>query len=794
MLEYREEHIESKERKLRDFIPVVITFFVGLVVLSIYQNAMLYAIGVLDSVFNSSFLLYLLHHLGFASVISLFLAFIFNLLENEKPGLGLRVVQIVLIILLLLEAVLITYYVQNFEPLGSDFFGLFKNKEIRFSLLQASVATSITLTVCFICYKYIASFYTVISRMYPLTIVFFSIFLATLYSDKKPVNENKTQYLAHHVTKRLLQSYSYEGAEEYPLVRPFQKETGLAGYFKPMDTFPHIKIIILDGLGNEFVDGRFTDFMPNLQELKRTSLSWKNFLSNTGESHAAFPTIIGSLPFGESGFTTLPDFTYRNTLYSILRENGYKTSFNHGGNTALFNIDRFLEEEKVDQIFDRNNFGREFSLQEEDAAGITLGYPDGALFSNFHKNAKPSVGPKLDVFLTLSTKVPYHIPEIDTYTHKVANIVETSGMKASEQRFVRRNEELFASFLYADEALAQFMTREQLSPDFSSTIYVITGSHQLSELSQDNALSKYRVPLLIFSPLLKSATEIANVASHADIAPSLLALLSEKQNSKVPDQVGFLGGDLIRQSGTKDPKEVPLLRSAYRLQDYILDDLFYSDGEIYKLDKDLNLREFEDDEETRVSLLEERFQNFKTVNRYVTENNSIIPKSVSLIEDRKPKFTKEELIWIESVFNGKDFDNAYGHAKQLAFDKDYGRALLLSEYILSEIPRHADTEILMGRVRAWQGDFERSIQILSNVIRKYPKYEDGYCALMDAYFWSGKNENMYEIQRLARKNGIQDKILNEKFERSLTLIRQGKEVEGKSAIEQETVEIGSQKK
>ncbi|PIB37768.1 sulfatase-like hydrolase/transferase [Maribacter sp. 4G9] len=794
MLEYRDEHIESKERKLRDFIPVVLTFFVGLAVLSIYQNTMLYSMGVLDSIFNSSFFLYLLHHLGFASVISLFLAFIFNLLENKKPGLGLSTVKITIPFLLVLEAVLITYYIQNFEPLGSDIFGLFSTKEIRFSLLQASMASLITGAVCFICYKYIASLYTVISRMYPLTIVFFSIFLATLYSDKKPVNENKTQYLAEHLTERLLQWNSYEGAEEYPLLRPFQKETGLSAYFRTMDSLPHIKIILVDGLGNDFVNGRFTNFMPHLQELKLRSLSWKNFLSNTGESHASFPTVIGSLPFGESGFTTLPDFTYRNTLYSVLKDNGYATSFSYGGNTALFNMDRFLEEEKVDLIFDRNNFGNEFSLQEEDAAGITLGYPDGALFSNFHKNAKEFHGPKLDVFMTLSTKAPFHIPNFDKYRDRVAQIAEKSNLDGSAQRFVRRNEALFSSFVYADEALAEFMEMERSSPHFSNTIYILTGSHQLSEISQDNPLAKYRVPLLIFSPLLKSPGEIEKVASHADIAPSLLALLSANRPVKVPGQLGFLGGDLVKQFIKKGDRQIPLLRSAYKMHDFIVDDFFYSDGEMYQLDQDLNLKELEDGNKTDVEAIEQKFENFKSINRYVTTKNRIIPRSLSLIEDRKPKFSKEEMIWIESVFNGKDFDNAYSNAKRLAFQKDYGRALLLCEYILSEIPRHADTEILVGRIHAWKGNYDKAIEILNRVIKKYPKYGDGYCALMDAYFWSGQNGGTYEIQRLSRKNGVQDKILDEKFKRSIALIVNKEEEEGGQSMQQKTVEIGSKRK
>ncbi|UWX56553.1 LTA synthase family protein [Maribacter litopenaei] len=501
--------------------------------------------------------------------------------------------------------------------------------------------------------------------MYPLTIVFFSIFLATLYSDKKPVNENKTQHLAQHVTKRLFQSNSYEGKEEYPLMKPFQKTTGLTTYFQPLDSLPNIKIIMVDGLGNDFVNGRFNDFMPNLQELKTNSLSWKNFLSNTGESHAAIPSIIGSLPFGEAGFTTLPNFTHRNTLYSILKENGYGTSFNYGGNTALYNVDRFLEEEKVDLIFDRNNFGQEFTLQEEDAAGITLGYPDNALFANFHKNAKASHESKLDVFVTLSTKAPFLIPNIEDYKDRVREITRKSNLDDSRKRFVRRNDELFSSFLYADQALAEFMAKEKETPQYSNTIYLITGSHQLSEISQGNALSKYRVPLLIFSPLLKSDAEIEKVSSHADIAPSLLALISEKKAFKVPDQLGFIGEDLIEHSHLSVYREIPLLRSAYNIQDFILDDILYSDGEIYRLDSELKLMEIDGEEE--VNVIESRFENFKSINNYVTLKNKIIPESISLIEDKKPKFSKEEMIWVESVFNGKDFDNAYAKAKHLAF-------------------------------------------------------------------------------------------------------------------------------
>lgn len=784
MFEYREEYIESKEKTLKDFIPLVLTFFLGLSILSIYQNTILYSMGVLDSIFNISFLLYLLHHLGFTAVTALLLAFVFNLLENKKPGLGLKASKIVLMVLLIIEAALITYYVQNFEPLGYNLVGLFKNKELHFSISQTVVISLVTLIICFFSHKYIASLYTTISRMYPLTIVFFSIFLATLYSDKKPVNENKIQHLTQHVAKILLQSESYEGREEFPLLQPVDDESGLSAYFNVFDSLPNIKIIIVDGLGNDLVHGKFKGFMPYLQQLESNSLTWTNFLSNTGESYASFPTIVGSLPFGEAGFTTLPNFTYRNTLFSILKENGYSTSFNYGGNTALHNFDRFLEEEGVDLIYDRNNFGKDYKLQDEDAAGITLGYPDKALFANYNLNIQSFRNPRFDVFTTLSTRAPFHIPSIEKYEKRVTALTEELSFEKSSRRFIERNKELFASFIYADEAIAEFMKNEKSQDSYSNTIYIITGSHQLGGIDQENPISKYRVPLLLFSPLLKSTGEIKRISSHMDIAPSIVSLLSHGAELKKPRQLAWIGDDLVKKSPLRVYREIPLLRSAYNFQDFVVDDMFLSDGDLFRLDQELNLLPIDDEE--KMESIEKRFHDFKSINRYVTEKNRIIPETLSLVENKKPDFSKEEMIWIESVFNGKDFDDAYSRAKNLAFNKDYGRALLLSEYILSKIPRHADTEILIGRIHAWKEDYRTAIKLLNETISKYPKYEDGYCALMDAYYWSDQNQMTYEVQRLAKKNSVKDKILDEKFNRSIALIIEENNKKGTPVVEQET--------
>mgnify|MGYP000058503238 CR=1 FL=1 len=179
------------------------------------------------------------------------------------------------------------------------------------------------------------------------------------------------------------------------------------------------------------------------------------------------------------------------------------------------------------------------------------------------------------------------------------------------------------------------------------------------------------------------------------------------------------------------------------------------------------------DEDAPIQEIKENFKYFKSVNRYVIEYNSLIPETEVLFANADVGFRKSEIIWIESVFNGKDFDNAYKKAKKLAHDEDWDRALLLCRYILKQIPRHADTEILIGRIYAWQKKYDTSIDILEKCVQKYPTYADGYAALLDVYFWADQNEKAIELKEMMVKNNIVDEEIKQKMTRARDQIRKG---------------------
>lgn len=755
------------ERKtLKDFVPLIFAFFGGLLVLSIYQNVYLYVNGVLDDFLNKSLLLLLLHNIGFTALIALLLSFLFNYFERRKPNLGLKIVRIILLILLGIEGFLITYYVQNYEILGVGIFGISSSENIRFFILPILLTLLAVALIFHYLYKVMASFYQIINRMYPFTIILFSLFLATLSSDKKPINENKTQHLISSIVSNLIDSNTYEGKAEYPLLKPYKQQDALGAYFNLAEEKPNLVFIIIDGLGADFVGekARFKGFTPFLDGLVKQSLYWNNFLGNTGTGFASFPVIMGSLPFGENGFTNIDQSTHRNTFYSILKNNGYSTSFNYGGNSALNHFDKFLDEERVDVILDKNVFGDTYQLQEEDVAGISLGYPDGELFKRWNAQSDFFEAPRLDVFLTLSTKNPYLIPNREHYESKVERKLTSETLQGSSKKLVTKNTRIFASLLYADEQLGKFLEAYKGRKEYRNTIFIITGSHNNTDLPQDDELGRYRVPFIIYSPLLKSPQKITSLASHADITPALVSLLNRQYKLKVPSHVAWLGDALVTETIFKEEKQIPLFRDRNNIQDFIKGKFYLYSGSLYELDK--NLKTLETDNDRKKDELKADFRFFKSVNAYVTENNKIIPESVSMLVSRKIDLSKSEMVWIESVFNGKDIDNAYNTARELAFDKDWDRSLLLCRYILSKTPRHADTEILMGRIFSWQKEYSSSEEALKEVIRKYPKYADSYSALLDTYYWADTNEKALVLLSIIQRNRIESTEVNEKISRA----------------------------
>lgn len=756
------------KKTLREYTRLVIAFFGCLVIISFYQFIRLYLNGVLDSFVGKSLLLLIFHHLGYASLIGLLLAFSFNFLESRKSNLGFVSSIIILIVGLLTEVLLTEYYLSNYEILEANILSLTWDGVNIWKISTIFMIAIISILSLFRLFYFItAKVHRIISKMYPLTIVLFSLFLAALASEKKPINENKTQHLSVSLAETWLDLNKYDGRIEYPLLKPTNIKNDLGAYFNLGKEKPNIVILIVDGLGSDFLGNNATygGFTPYLESLKNRSLFWNNYVSNVGQSSEVLPTIIGSLPFGRTGFTSSETTVERNTLYGILKNNGYYTSYNYGGNSSLNSLDKFLYEERVDFILDRKNFDKTYKLQKEDAAGFSMGYPDKELFKKYSHDFIEYPYARFDVIQTLSTKNPSLIPNFSYYEDKVDGILNKSSLGSKPSKIVEKNKEIFAGLFYTDQSIKYFMEKYSKKRAFKNTIFFITGSHNLSELPQENKLDRYRVPLIIYSPMLKNGRQLNSLSSHADLAPSIVSLLAQKYQLELPSKTAWLGTGLINDMVFDEGKKILFLREKNNIREYIKGGHFISRRSVYKLGSNLELIE-EADKET-IAKVKDGFGHSKAINTYLSDKNKLIPTSLAIFKKPNNEFTKQEQIWVNSVFGGADFDNAYTTARELALNNERDRAMLLSRYILTKIPGHADTEILLGRVNAWNGEYGESIAILKEVIRKYPYYIDGYAALLDVYFWSDKNEQALLLIDPLKKYKIKSPEIAKKMFRAM---------------------------
>lgn len=760
---------DTGKNTLKDYIRLTLAFYGCLMLLGIYQQARLFLDGVVDTLVGKNLFILWTHHLGFAALISLLLVYVFKFLVSKKPVLGLRIIAGLFLSILAMEFLLTEYYITYYEIAGVGFtarFELWRQPAELFLILGAAL-TALG-TGLYIFYRFSSRIHIWIGRMYPFTIILFTLFLGTLLSGKKPVNQNKVQHMLSIWKQQLTEGEQYEGANPYPIWDTWTPQDPLGPYIEWQESPPDIVLIMVEGLSSDFIgeNSAFRAFMPFLDSLRTQGLHWNNYISNVGSGREALPVVTGSLPFGKNGFTRLEEFPARYTLFSLMKENGYYTSFQYGGNSALGQWDRFLFQERLDEITDNKSFGKEYTRQREDAAGISLGFPDQALYKRYLSSRLPHKGPSLDVFQTLSSKQPYLIPNQNKYLKAVSNTVEEQSFSARQKRFIRKNKEVFASMAYTDAAMRNFFREFKDSEKYANTLFIITGTHHPAGLRSENFLKQYKVPLVMTGPLITSPVEFNELASHLDLTPSLLGSLSSQYPLELPGWASWLGNGLLdSKKPGYPPKEIPLFRLGSGLEDYVMGDYVLNHGKAYRLSKGMVLQAGVP-EKTEDSM-RNAFRRFQAVNRYVTEKNALLPKEAHLYEPLIKKPSKKELVWIQSEFAGRDFDQAYLKARKLAHDGNWARALVMCNYILFRVPGHVDSEILMGRIYAWNGEYDKAEAILEGVVKKYPRYEDGYAALLDTYFWAGAYRNIQYLKRDIEKYLNESELLREKADRAM---------------------------
>jgi phosphoglycerol transferase MdoB-like AlkP superfamily enzyme len=423
--------------------------------------------------------------------------------------------------------------------------------------------------------------------------------------------------------------FKYTDPQHYPFLHSDSVADVLSPFFKSNPTPPNIVIVLVEGLGRAFTNegGYLGNFTPFVDSLSGKSIYWKNFLSEGGRTFAVLPSILGSLPFAKNGFLELGDgMPTHLSLLSLLKYNGYHTSFYYGGDSKFDNMQSFLQKNATDEINDEKSFPAGY-VRLPAPNGFSWGYNDKELFRHYLLTRdEKATAPQLSVVLTVSTHNPFAINEEDKYLQQFEQRMIKLGFDDAKKNEYRNYKLQYASILYLDDALRGFFNEYKKRSDYNNTIFLITGDHRMPEIPMSDKIDRYHVPMIIYSPMLKRTSQIASVSTHFDISPSLLAYLHHNYKTKGPSLVSWIGQGLDTNRNFENLHNYPLMQTKTDIIDFIMGEYHLNGDNLFKLNAELGEDPIHDDD--KANQLKNAFDQFKKRNNQIITGNWIIPDSI----------------------------------------------------------------------------------------------------------------------------------------------------------------------
>ena len=408
---------------------------------------------------------------------------------------------------------------------------------------------------------------------------------------------------------------------DFPLFRRMSEESTLAQLLNKGTSAPNIVYIIVEGLSSDFIGDKADycgHFMPFLDSLSGKSLYYPNTLSTSQRTQNVLPSTLCSVPNVSDGVVFQQmDYPNHYSLQGLLKKD-YSTGFYCGVQLEFMNMRGFMNEHSVKRLS-----GKWSKAVEDETKKVNSpwGVPDGALFNQHLAEFQlQKRKPVFDALLTISTHDPYVYPNKEQYTKRLLDKLSTS-QKTKFTSEIEENAEKFASYIYLDEQLKKYFTAFAKNPAFKNTIFVITGDHG-SELWNRSALSKYHVPLLVYSPLLKHPKKIESIVSHLDLAPSIHALLKQQYKIHLPENTAYLGKQLLLNEN-KEKRSFVFTTDQLKVKDLCFKETFLIDYQLYQLNKDFSLKKIQ-----KASLFDKintQKKLYKLFSEFVLFGNHLIP-------------------------------------------------------------------------------------------------------------------------------------------------------------------------
>lgn len=306
--------------------------------------------------------------------------------------------------------------------------------------------------------------------------------------DKKSLIDRK------YFTEDIIQNSFHNGIHKPLSQEPFKKQ--------------NVVVIIVEGLSSKYI-GYFGGKAntPFLDSLFTESLVFTNAFANAKESIQGIPAILSSIPSWQSDPFIFSPFASNKitSLPSILKKEGYQTSFFHGGFNGTMGFDSYSKLAGFDSYFGKNEYNN-----NTDYDGF-WGIWDEPFLQAMANKLSATKQPFFSSVFTLNTHHPFIVPP------QYKNI------------FNKHKQPLLNCFEYLDYSLLKFFETIKQTSWFNNTLFVITADHTAPNINGEKAstsMEDFRIPLIFYQPNnkeLKGTNHI--IANQIDILPSVLHFL-----------------------------------------------------------------------------------------------------------------------------------------------------------------------------------------------------------------------------------------------------------------------------
>lgn len=284
------------------------------------------------------------------------------------------------------------------------------------------------------------------------------------------------------------------------------------------DTVPAIKknivLIAVESLSADFLAayGNKDGLTPNLDTLIEKSLVFDNLYAAGNRSVRGLEALTLCLPpsAGESVIKR-PDNASLFSTGTVLRANGYTTTFIYGGDSYFDNMQTYFSGNGF-EIIDKSNYPKEditfsniWGTCDEDSYRVAL--------KEFDRKADSGT-PFHAIIFTISNHRPYTFPE--------GKITYDGEMKSRS-----------AAVKYTDFAIGQFLAEASRKPWFGNTVFVIVADHCASSAGKTSIpVDKYHIPAIVYSPGFIRPQRVEKLCSQIDLMPTVFSLLHFSYDSK----------------------------------------------------------------------------------------------------------------------------------------------------------------------------------------------------------------------------------------------------------------------